>query len=49
MSSPIYFIKKLFSGVTKYASKSTYLPTSEIIFSFNRTTWPGRKRQYDPV
>ena len=30
--SPIYFINKLFSGVTKYASKNTYSPTSEIIF-----------------
>jgi hypothetical protein len=33
-SSLICFIKKLFSGVTKYSTKITYLPTSEIaVFS----------------
>ena len=32
VSSRIYFINKLLSGVTKYASKSIYVPTLEIVF-----------------
>jgi hypothetical protein len=32
ISSSIYFINKLFSGMKKHAGKNTYIPNSEILF-----------------